>query len=76
MRAFRHWEIDGQVLIAIEDAKLATAFRAFAYAWDETGHTADQTQRLTDILWNLFDTCDSEKAGSPPPAIGVSPSLH
>lgn len=63
MRAFRHWEIDGAVIIAIEDEELARAFRAFAYVWEEHIERPERTRRLVEVLGELFDQALDEDGG-------------
>lgn len=57
--AFRIGELDGKVIVVIDDPKLAAAVRSLGYAWQEAPHREKYVGQIVAFLTGLYATIAS-----------------
>ena len=60
--AFRVGELDGKVVVIIDDDQLAAAVKTLDYAWQETANRNEYVAQIVAFLAQLYDGMTGAKA--------------
>ncbi len=52
--AFRTAELDGKLVVIIDDSQLATAVKSLAYAWQEATDTDERVEQMVAFISELY----------------------